>query len=62
MWILWQYGRTGRKLLGAAVVAAVAVVFTAAAVDTVSFRDYFGIVDSDRIAPAVAAVAKHPRT
>jgi hypothetical protein len=43
-------------------VAAVAAVDDAAAVDAVSLRGYFQVVDSGKIAPAVAAVARHRRT
>jgi hypothetical protein len=60
VWILWQYGRTGRKLWSAAVVTAVAVVVDA--VDAVNLRGYLQVVDSGKIASAVVAVARYRQT
>jgi hypothetical protein len=62
VWILWQYSWTGRKRLGAAVVAALAVVAVVVVVDAVDFRGCLQVVDSGKIAPAVAAVARRRRT
>jgi hypothetical protein len=62
VWILWQYRCTGRKRLGAAVVAALAVVAVVVVVDAVNFRVCLQVDDSGKIAPAVAAVARHSRT
>jgi hypothetical protein len=43
-------------------VAAVAAIVDAAAVDAVSFRGCLQVVDSGKIAPAVAAVARRRQT
>jgi hypothetical protein len=62
VWILCQYSCTGRKRLGAVVVAALAVIAVVVIVDAVNFRGCLQVVDSGKIAPVVAAVARHRRT
>ena len=49
-------------MVAVVVVAVVAVIVDAADVDAVSFRGQVPVVDSGKIAPVVADVARHHRT